>query len=186
MLGFCLKRSRYIVMDFDGRFRMVQTIKRASADHRWKVESKRSFLSRRFGVNVNRIHLFERKSGRSRSRSTTIGEADPNRHPIPRRLHLKQCAFMAHGTSDLCPGFRALVNCGGAEGHTEGLSNSCRGRTQEDKGRESPFSRSGYSQIGETLTRRALKREFGLQLTEWKTMPRRQTFTKSCTTCVFD
>ena len=30
--GFCLKSSRYIVVDFDGRFRMVRTIKRANAD----------------------------------------------------------------------------------------------------------------------------------------------------------
>ena len=157
MLGFCLKRSRYIVMDFDGRFRMVQTIKRANADDRWKVASKRCFLSRRFGVNVNRIHLFERKSGRSQSRSTTIGEADLNRHPIPRRLHLKQCAFMAHGTSDLCPGCRALVSCGGAQGQTEDCRIRVEGElreTEEGKAR----LRGADSQIGETLTRRALKR----------------------------
>ena len=39
LLGFCLKSSRYIVVDFDGRFRMVRTIKRANADDRWKVVS---------------------------------------------------------------------------------------------------------------------------------------------------
>ena len=32
LLGFCLKSSRYIVVDFDGRFRMVRNIKRANAD----------------------------------------------------------------------------------------------------------------------------------------------------------
>ena len=39
LLGFCLKSSRYIVVDFVWRFRMVRTIKRANADDRWKVES---------------------------------------------------------------------------------------------------------------------------------------------------
>ena len=47
LLGFCLKSSRYIVVDFDGRFRMVRTIKRANADDRWKVVSQNgSFLGR--------------------------------------------------------------------------------------------------------------------------------------------
>ena len=41
LLGFCLKSSRYIVVDFDGRFRMVWTIKRANPDDRWKVMSPR-------------------------------------------------------------------------------------------------------------------------------------------------
>ena len=41
LLGFCLKSSRYIAVDFDGRFRMVRTIKRANADDRWKVVSPR-------------------------------------------------------------------------------------------------------------------------------------------------
>ena len=45
LLGFCFKSSRYIVEDFDGRFRMVQTIKRASADDRWKVASPRDHFS---------------------------------------------------------------------------------------------------------------------------------------------
>ena len=44
---------------------------------------------------------------------------DPNRDPVPRRLYLKQSDFMAHGTSDRCPGCRALVSGGRAQGHTE-------------------------------------------------------------------
>ena len=64
LIGFCLKSSLYIVVDYGGRFRMFRTIKRANADDRWKVVSPRgSFLSRRFGVNASRIHLFERNSG---------------------------------------------------------------------------------------------------------------------------
>ena len=45
LLGFCLKSSRHIVVDFDGRFRMVRTIKRANADDRWKVVSPRDPFS---------------------------------------------------------------------------------------------------------------------------------------------
>ena len=45
LLGFCLTSSCYIVVDFDGRFRMVRTIKRANADDRWKVVSPRDPLS---------------------------------------------------------------------------------------------------------------------------------------------
>ena len=45
LLGFCLKSSRYIVVDFDGRFRMVRTIKRANADDRRKVVSPRDPFS---------------------------------------------------------------------------------------------------------------------------------------------
>ena len=45
LVGFCLMSSRYIVVDFDGRFRMVRTIKRASADDRWKVVSPRDPFS---------------------------------------------------------------------------------------------------------------------------------------------
>ena len=45
LLGLCLKSSRYIVVDFDGRFRMFQTIKRVNADDRWKVVSPRDPFS---------------------------------------------------------------------------------------------------------------------------------------------
>ena len=45
LLGFCLKSSRCIVVDFDGRFRMVQRVKRANADDRWKVVSPRDPFS---------------------------------------------------------------------------------------------------------------------------------------------
>ena len=43
--SICLKSSRYIVVDFDGRLRMVRTIKRANADDRWKVVSPRDPVS---------------------------------------------------------------------------------------------------------------------------------------------
>ena len=45
LLGFCLKQSRFVVVDFDGRFRMFRTIKRANADNIWKVVSPRDLFS---------------------------------------------------------------------------------------------------------------------------------------------
>ena len=45
LLGLCLKSSRDIVVDFDGRFRMVGTIKRSNADDRWKVVTPRDPFS---------------------------------------------------------------------------------------------------------------------------------------------
>ena len=45
LLGFCLKSSRYIVVDFDGKFRMVRTISGANADDRWKVVSQKDPFS---------------------------------------------------------------------------------------------------------------------------------------------
>ena len=83
---------------------------------------------------------------------------DPNRYPVPRRLYLKQSDFMAHGTSDRCPGCRALVSGGRAQGHTEECRIRVEGelrKTEEGKAR----LRAGTSRVGDTLTRRALKRD---------------------------
>ena len=64
---------------------------------------------------------------------------DPNRGPVPMRLYFKQSDFMACGTSG-----------GRAQGHTErGISNSCRGRTREDRRRA--------CRVGDAPTGRALK-----------------------------
>ena len=40
-------------------------------------------------------------------------------NPVPRRLYLKQSDCVAHGTSDRCPGCKALVSGGRAQSHTE-------------------------------------------------------------------
>ena len=45
LLGFCLKSSRHIVVDFDGRFGVVRTTKRANANDRWKVVSPKDPFS---------------------------------------------------------------------------------------------------------------------------------------------
>ena len=52
--------------------------------------------------------------------------SDPVHENVPRRLYLKQRDFMAHGTSDHCPGCRALVSGGRAQDHTE----ECRTRVE--------------------------------------------------------
>ena len=82
---------------------------------------------------------------------------DPNRDSVPRRLYLKQRDFLAHGTQGRCPGCRALVIGGRAQGHTE----ECRIRverelrkTEEGKTR----LRAAASRVGDALTGRALKR----------------------------
>ena len=139
LLGFCLKSSRHIVLDFDGRFRMVWTIKRTNADDRWKVVSPRDpfsaadlestpteFTCSRGTRGVNPA------AQRLERHSVDALPPDPNRDPVPRRLHLKQSDFMAHGTSDRCQGCRALVSGGRAQGHTE----ECRIRVKENSGRQ--------------------------------------------------
>ena len=113
-----------LVVDFDGRFRMVRTIKRANTDDRWKVRvTKGPFPGRRFGVNASRIHLFERnwEGGKSIPLAQRLERhpvdalpPDPNRDQVPRRLYLKQSDFMAHRF----PGCMAFSG-GRAQGHTE-------------------------------------------------------------------
>ena len=39
LLGFCLRSSSFVVVDFDGRFRFARTVKRTSAEDRWAVVS---------------------------------------------------------------------------------------------------------------------------------------------------
>ena len=43
----------------------------------------------------------------------------PDHEPLPSWLYLKQSDFLAHRTSDHCPGCRAPVSGGRAQGHTE-------------------------------------------------------------------
>ena len=45
LLGFCLRSSRYIVVDFDGRLRFVRTVKRTSSEGRWTIASPRDPFS---------------------------------------------------------------------------------------------------------------------------------------------
>ena len=64
---------------------------------------------------------------------------------------------MAHGTSDRCPGCRALVSDGRAQGHTEECRIRVEGKirkTEEGKAR----LRAAASRVGDAPTGRALKR----------------------------
>ena len=67
------------------------------------------------------IHVFERNSGRSQSCYAAVDAKppDPDHELVPRKLYHKRGHFMAHGTSDHCPGCRALISGGHAQGHTE-------------------------------------------------------------------
>ena len=73
------------------------------------------------------------------------------------RLFLKLRDFMAHGTSDRCPGCRALISGGRAQGHIE----ECRIRVEGElrKMEEGKAClHAAASRMGGTLTWRALKR----------------------------
>ena len=72
LLGFCLKSSRYFVVDFDGRFRMVRTVNRANADDRWKVVSPRDIFS---AADLESTPAEFSCSRGSQSRCTAFGEA---------------------------------------------------------------------------------------------------------------
>ena len=165
LLGFCLKSSRYIVVHFNGRFRTVRTIKRANADDRWKVVSPRDpfsaadlestpsefTCSRGNRAEVNPV------AQRVERHPVDAPPPDPNHDPVPRRLCLKQSDFMAHRTSDRCPGCRALISGGRAQGHTEECRIRVEGevrKTEEEKAR----LRAAASRVGDAPTGRALKR----------------------------
>ena len=129
--------------------------------------TKGSFLGRRVGVNASRIHMFERnwEGGGSQSRCTTFGEASgscsparsKSRSPVPRRLYLKQSDFMAHGTTDRCPGCRALISGGQAQGHTEECRIRVEGELRKTK-EEKACLRAAACRVGDASTGRALKR----------------------------
>ena len=165
LLGFCLKSSRYILVDFDGRFRMVRTIKRANADDKWKVVSAKDPFS------AAEMELTPAEFTCSRGTRGEVNPAaqrlerhpvdalppDPDHEPVSRRVYLKQRDFMAHGTSDRCPGCRALIGGGRAQGHTEECRIRVEGvlrKTEEGKA----CLRAAASRLGDTLTGRALKR----------------------------
>ena len=128
--------------------------------------TERSFLGRRFGVNASRIHMFERRGTREEVNPTAqrlerhLVDAlplDPDHDPIPERLYLKLRDFMAHGTSDRCPGCRALISGGRAQGHTA----ECRIRVEGEirKTEEGKTSlRAAASREGDAPTGRAVKR----------------------------
>ena len=113
---------------------MVRTIKRASADDKWKVVSQKDPFSAadlestpaEFTCSRGTRGEVNPAAQRLERHPVDALPPDPDHDPVPRRLFLKQRDFMAHGTSDRCPGCRALVSVG-AQGHTE----ECRTRVEE-------------------------------------------------------
>ena len=129
LLGFCLRSSRCVVEDFDGRLRLVRTIKRASPDDRWAALSPRDPFSTD-DVEITPAELTCSRGTRGKVNSTAqrlerhpadVLPPNPDHDPVPGRLYLKQRDYMAHGTSDHCPDGRALVSGGRAQGHTEDI-----------------------------------------------------------------
>ena len=158
LLGSCLKSSRYIVVDFDGRFRMVRTIKRANADDRWKVVSPRDPFSAADLESTVQGGL-EGKSIPLHNVWRDIGSMLCRRIQIL-ILFRGGCTLsrVTYGMSDRCPGCRASVIGGRAQGHTEECRIRVEGeikRTEEGKAR----LRAAASRAGEAPTGRALKRD---------------------------
>ena len=56
---------------------------------------------------------------RLEKRPADVLPPNPDHDRAPRRLHLKQRDFLAHGTPDHCPGCRAPVSGSCGQGHTE-------------------------------------------------------------------
>ena len=97
LLGFCLKSSRCIVVYFNGRFRMVRTIRRANAEDRWKVVSLRDpYSAAELESTQPNSHVRVELGGRSnpphhvwRGIRLMLFPPDPNHDPVPRRLYLQ-------------------------------------------------------------------------------------------------
>ena len=106
---------------------MVRTIKRAHADDIWKVVSPRDPFSAadlestpaEFTCSRGTRGDVNPTAQRLERHPVDALPPNPDHDPVPRRLYLKQRDFMAHGTSDHCPGCRALVSGGRPQGHTE-------------------------------------------------------------------
>ena len=157
-----LRRGRE---DFDGRFRMVRAIKKANADDRWTIVSPRGPFSAadlestpaEFTCSSGIRGEVNPAAQRLERHRVDALPPDPNRDPVPRRLYLKQSDIVAHGTSDRCPGCRALDSGGRAQGQTEECRIRVEGefrKTEDGKAR----LRAAASRVGDAPTGRALKR----------------------------
>ena len=112
LLGFCLKSSLYIVVDFDGgsawsgRSREPTLTTDGKSCHQeilsqppiWSQRQPNSHV--REGLGGGEVNPAAQRFERH---PVDALPPDPNRDPVPRRLYLKQSNFMAHRTSDRCP-----------------------------------------------------------------------------------
>ena len=138
---------------------MVRMTKRANADDRWKVSPRDPFSAADLESTPAEFTCSKgtRVEVNPAAQRLEALPPDPNHDPVPRRLYLKQSDFMAHGTSDRCPGCRALISGGRAQGHTEECRIRVEGelrKTEEGKAR----LRAAASRVGDAPTGRALKR----------------------------
>ena len=165
LLGFCLRSSRYVVVDFDGRFRFVRTVERANSEDRWAVASPRDPFS--FGDLEMTPAEFTCSKGtrgevnpaaqRLEKPPADALPRNPDHEPIPRRLYIRLRDFLAHGTSDHCPGCRALVSGGRARGYTEECRIRVEGelrKTEEGRVR----LQAAATRVGDAPVGRAAKR----------------------------
>ena len=162
LLGFCLTSSRHIVVDFDGRFRMVRTMCHQRIFSRppiWSQRQLNSHAREELGEKVNPA------AQRLERHPDDALPPDPDHDPFPRRLYLKQSDFMAHGTSDRCPGCGALVSGGRAQCHTE----ECRIRV-EGEIRKTEEGKARLVLQPMMLPRGVHSREFGFRKTWTTTM----------------
>ena len=102
------------MVDFDGRFHSVRTVKRTSLEDRWKIVSPSDPFSAgdlevpQGAKSIPPLSFLER---------TAVDVPAPPDHETAPEMSLKQSDFLAHGT--LRPGCRALVSGGRAQGYTE-------------------------------------------------------------------
>ena len=158
---------------------MVRTIKRTNADDRWKVVSPRNPFS---ATDLESTPAEFTCSRGTRGGVNTAAQR-LERHPVDALRQIQTViqfrggctssrvtSFMAHGTSDRCPGCRALVGGGRAQGHIEECRTRVEGRTQEDRGGGKPGLRAAASRVGDAPTGRTVlgrnikTRYFGLIL----------------------
>ena len=165
MLGFCVQSSLYIVVDFDGRFRMVRTIKRANADDKCKVVSPRDPFSAAHLESTPAEFTCSRGPRRELNPAAQRLERhpvdalppNPNRDPVPRRLYLKQSDFMAYGDVRSLSKLQSISQWWPCTGHTEECRIRVEGelrKIEEGKAR----LRAAASRVGDAPTGRALKR----------------------------
>ena len=85
---------------FDGRFRLVRTVKRTSFEDGWKIASPNN----PFSAGDSELMLgFLLSKGVSCGEVTFAGQRaapGPHHQPLPRRRYLKQEELLAHGTSN--------------------------------------------------------------------------------------
>ena len=149
----------------DGRFRFVRMVTRTSPDDRWTAVSPRDPFSvgdlemtaADFTCSMGTRGEVNPAALRLERPPVDALPPNPDHEPVSRRLHLKPRDVLAHGTSDHCPGCRALVSVGRAQGHTEECQirvEGMLGNTEEGRAR----FQAAATRVSDALAGRAPKR----------------------------